>query len=120
MRVDVIPGSNAAATSEIYEWVKNKYVEIESDKDTQNGFSHLAETGFYNYGVIAYPPSLKSSLNDQGSIHSPIIGYAYDGNPIYGPWGYSNPLGVGLLERMSSGYRLRTTRTNGPSVAHIH
>ena len=117
VRVDVIPaGSNAAATSEIYEWVKNKYVEIGSDKDTQNGFSHLAETGFYNYGVIAYPPSLKSSLNDQGSIHSPIIGYAYDGNPIYGPWGYSNPLGVGLLERMSSGYRLRTTRTNGPSV----
>ena len=22
--------------------------------------------------------------------HSPIIGWAYDGNPIYGPYGYSN------------------------------
>lgn len=26
------------------------------------------------------------------SKHSPIIGYAFDGNPIYGPFGYSNPL----------------------------
>ena len=24
--------------------------------------------------------------------HSPILGFAYDGNPIYGPYGYYNPL----------------------------
>ena len=23
--------------------------------------------------------------------HSPIIGWAFDGNPIYGPYGYSDP-----------------------------
>ena len=23
--------------------------------------------------------------------HSPIVGWAYDGNPIYGPFGYSDP-----------------------------
>jgi hypothetical protein len=28
-------------------------------------------------------------ISDQ--IHSPIIGWAYDGNPIYGPYGYKNP-----------------------------
>ena len=28
---------------------------------------------------------------DQITGHSPIVGWAYDGNPIYGPFGYSDP-----------------------------
>ncbi|MFM8395440.1 MAG: YHYH protein, partial [Acidobacteriota bacterium] len=39
--------------------------------------------------------------------HSPIIGFAFDGYPIYGPWGYQNPDGSGGLRRMRSGYRRR-------------
>lgn len=35
--------------------------------------------------------------------HSPIIGWAYDGNPIYGPYGYSTRSG-GVAVRMKSGY----------------
>ena len=35
--------------------------------------------------------------------HSPIIGWAYDGNPIYGPYGYSDKSG-GVAVRMKSGY----------------
>ena len=35
--------------------------------------------------------------------HSPIIGWAYDGNPIYGPYGYSTKSG-GVAVRMKSGY----------------
>ncbi len=35
--------------------------------------------------------------------HSPILGYAYDGNPIYGPYGYETFLG-GQVKRLSSGY----------------
>ena len=35
--------------------------------------------------------------------HSPIIGWAYDGNPIYGPYGYSTRSG-GVVVRMKSGY----------------
>lgn len=37
--------------------------------------------------------------------HSPIIGWAYDGNPIYGPYGYSN-LNGGVITQMKSGYVL--------------
>jgi hypothetical protein len=37
--------------------------------------------------------------------HSPIIGWAYDGNPIYGPYGYSSNQG-GTIAQMKSGYRL--------------
>ena len=35
--------------------------------------------------------------------HSPIIGWAYDGNPIYGPYGYVKKEG-GTVAQMKSGY----------------
>lgn len=116
--VEVIPsGSGASARASIFEWVKNRYAELGSDKDSENGFSFRNSQGFNNYGAVAYPPSLKSQLSDNGSSHSPIIGFAYDGNPIYGPYGYSDPINSSSsIQRMESGYRQRTTRTNGPSV----
>ena len=50
--------------------------------------------------------------------HSPIIGYAFDGFPIYGAYGYTNTNGTGVIKRMKSSYVLNTgtTRTNGPNV----
>lgn len=52
------------------------------------------------------------------SQHSPLLGFAYDGYPIYGAYGYKNADGTGGIERMKSGYSLRniTTRNNGPAV----
>ena len=37
--------------------------------------------------------------------HSPIIGWAYDGNPIYGPYGYTTKRG-GIVSQMKTGYSL--------------
>jgi hypothetical protein len=53
--------------------------------------------------------------------HAPLIGYSYDGFPIYGAYGYANTDGTGGITRMKSSYQLRniTTRTtyaNGTSV----
>lgn len=50
--------------------------------------------------------------------HSPLIGFAYDGFPIYGAYGYTNTDGTGGISRMKSSYKLKnhTTRTNGPSI----
>ena len=39
--------------------------------------------------------------------HSPLIGYAYDGYPIYGAYGYKNSDGTGGIVRIKSGYQLR-------------
>ncbi len=40
--------------------------------------------------------------------HSPIIGWALDGIPVYGPYGYSNPTNPASgVRRMISGYVLR-------------
>lgn len=46
--------------------------------------------------------------------HSPLIGFAYDGFPIYGAYGYLNTNGTGGIVRIKSGYQLRniTTRTH--------
>jgi len=60
--------------------------------------------------------------------HSPLIGYAYDGFPIYGAMGYANSDGTGGIVRIKSSYFLRniTTRsvyangtdvTDGPDVS---
>ena len=35
---------------------------------------------------------------------SDIIGWAYDGNPIYGPYGYKNSDGTGNIVKLGSGY----------------
>ncbi len=46
-------------------------------------------------------------------VHSPLIGFAHDGYPIYGAYGYKNTDGTGGIVRIKSSYSLRsiTTRT---------
>lgn len=45
--------------------------------------------------------------------HSPLIGFAYDGFPIYGAYAFKNVNGTGGIVRMKSSYKLRniTNRT---------
>jgi len=55
------------------------------------------------------------------NAHSPLIGFAYDGFPIYGAYGYANTDGTGGITRMKSGYVLRnitqrTTHADGSTV----
>lgn len=54
------------------------------------------------------------------NAHSPIIGWAYDGNPIYGPYGFSGPSG-GAIRILKSGYSLKSNNTlsqeNRPSLS---
>lgn len=54
--------------------------------------------------------------------HSPLIGFAYDGFPIYGPYAYKNADGTGGIVRMKSSWTLRnistrTTLYTGQSVS---
>lgn len=56
------------------------------------------------------------------TVHSPLIGFAYDGFPIYGAYGYKNADGTGGITRIKSGFQLRniTSRTvwaDGTDVA---
>lgn len=53
--------------------------------------------------------------------HSPLIGFAYDGFPIYGAYAYQGTNGTGPVVRMRSGYHLRNiaTRTTSPTGATV-
>ena len=57
-------------------------------------------------GDILYGKKDLTLVNGQESVqdkHSPIIGWAYDGNPIYGPFGYTQKTG-GTVIQLKSGY----------------
>ncbi|RYG61804.1 YHYH protein [archaeon] len=46
-------------------------------------YGHAA-MGVYHHH--SYSPCLADSLDDDGTAHSPVYGFAYDGFPIYGPY----------------------------------
>jgi hypothetical protein len=45
---------------------------------------HPQQTGVYHYHK--YPTCVKSPFPDDGKQHSPVIGFAFDGFPIHGPY----------------------------------
>jgi hypothetical protein len=56
------------------------------------------------------------------TVHAPLLGYAFDGFPIYGSYGYTNTNGTGPIKRLKSSYRLRnisdrSTLPNGTVLA---
>lgn len=51
------------------------------------------------------------------STHSPLVGFAFDGYPVYGPYGYTSAMNSASgVSRMTTSYRLRniTQRTTLP------
>lgn len=63
--------------------------------------------GAYHYHT--YPPLLGEQLDDDGTRHSPILGWSFDGIPIYGSHGYSNPASSSsTIKRIVPSWRLRT------------
>jgi len=55
-------------------------------------------------GKIFFNTDIQNDYNTQ-KYHSPILGWAYDGNPIYGPYAYLSPEG-GAITALRSGYEL--------------
>lgn len=73
---------------------------------------HPAPNGEYHHHLN--PTCLyNDSITD---VHSPIIGFAFDGFPIYGAFGYTGTNGAGGIKRMQSSYHKRniSTRTTLP------
>lgn len=64
--------------------------------------------GTYHYHVG--PSALASQIDagNTGAHHSPLLGFAFDGFPIYGPYGYSSPTDPNSpIERLDTSYKVR-------------
>ena len=72
------------------------------------------------YVIIGYSQNIKTSFKDPGDLlneHSDIIGWAYDGNPIYGSFGYSDPNDINSnIKKLQPGYSLGTLENRPPSI----
>ena len=130
IRVEIIPvGSGATATPLLKEWNFNRFEKLKSNLDTEYGyvFQNYNDVLEYGYGHVGNPKALRVALNDnlgpsglepQTKVHSPIIGFAYDGNPIYGPFAHENPLDPqSPIVRMTSSYSMKGNRPDGPSLS---
>ncbi len=116
----VAVGKGAEATASVKRWKKNRF-EV-TTKDAENGalFENFTKSFGYGYAHLGNPQQLRTDLGDTNpSVHSPIIGYAYDGNPIYGPYGYNDPLDpTSGIDRMLTSWRIKNRRdSDGPDVA---
>jgi hypothetical protein len=126
----VSPGSGAKFEAQIKNWRINLVERLIDTNQIRFDDGVLSLGKNERYGLQYCHPyiprelrrkSLSTSLGEDGTViyrndilnddltlkyHSPIIGWAYDGNPIYGPYGYGDREG-GLVKRMTSGYSLR-------------
>jgi len=74
------------------------------------------ESGYNVPDVLSIPYYNGDLLHSDG--HSKIIGFASDGYPIYGPYGYAVPLNVSSAPiRMISSYRLKDLSYREPTEA---
>lgn len=139
--IDVVsPPENAQLSANIKKWTINLYKRILNSNTVSDDGGVIYQGLNVKYGLqythlycpnklrelvfckaqsgneILYKPDLQ---NDEDLIkyHSPIIGWAYDGNPIYGPYGYSNPNGSGGIRKLLSGYKLSPETNQRPSLS---
>jgi len=114
--------------------------------NTANDFYYFNNNGGYLYGdnvistdtgtkfgkkysVLGFPRELGLTNPQTGKVetialntntgHSPIIGFALDGAPIYGPFGYENPLDANSdVIRMVSGYQIKSNAET-PAIRNV-
>ena len=99
------------------------YVFTSQNSQFGGEYAHLSNPIFLRYNLS--DNLVKTTVNNVDTYtesgatksHSPILGWAYDGNPIYGPYGFDDPNTISSdAVRMTTSYRLKTTRENGPDI----
>ena len=99
-------GRDARFLTQIYNWKINSVKRYESSLNSNNQLLQVNSELKYKGNKICsfYPPTKYRELvgdNNVPDVHSKIIGWAYDGNPIYGPISNNN-VGTGLTFVQSS------------------
>jgi hypothetical protein len=109
-------GSGSKLYSKLQTWTVNLYERFKEYLSEDGGF--LSESINPDYQLQYTNIFCPEKLIDGNSLrHSSIIGWAYDGNPIYGPYSYENIDGTGYIVRMKSSYNLLESQDNRPSTS---
>ena len=117
------PGSGCILSANLKEWNVNavdRYAKL-GQVGLDDGYYTSPREAGYGLPYVNYYPSrkLREYLGDEGQTHSPILGYAYDGNPIYGPYAFEGTNG-GALKYMESSYiKVTGQRFDGPPVLNF-
>lgn len=138
-RVSVISnGTDAFIQPVVRTWTRNLFYKLNSEDNPlrlDNSYGYEFDSKNFSYGkrysYLANPKELRKQLSDNinsnltepttNFIHSKILGWSYDGHPIYGPYGTAVTdavtFGSGTtIERLVSKYTLNEQRVNGPSI----
>ena len=137
-------GQGATFAANVFQWTYNLQETTTVDAAKGSVFEGFNNQYGGEYAHLSNPQRLRYILGDNlfvnvnGQIleqddqlaHSPIIGWAFDGNPIYGPYGYSDPTNQSSsVSRLATSFRLKTnlvydeitnptpTRTAGPLLS---
>ena len=118
-------GELASFTATVFEWTRNLQDELGANFDTARGYVFAGYNTQYGgeYAHLSDPKQLRYVLGDNvfknqstqqlqelstGYQHSPILGWAFDGNPIYGPYGYIDATDQSSgVRRIRSSYRIK-------------
>mgnify|MGYP003303661541 FL=1 len=124
IRLDAV-GEMATFTANVFEWTRNLQNELGQQFDTSRGYVFAGYNTQYGgeYAHVSDPKQLRYVLGDNvfknqstqqlqelstGWLHSPILGWAFDGNPIYGPYGYIDATDQSSgIRRIRSSYKIK-------------
>ncbi len=114
--VSIFNAKDARSYNNLGKWNQNAILVEGASFD--NCLGHPAPNGEYHHHL-----NPRCLYNDKDSMkHSPIIGFAFDGFPVYGAYGFSKTDGSGNIRRMQSSYSMRnikdrTTLSDGTVLA---
>ena len=137
-------GQDATFTANVFQWTYNLQETTTFDSAKGSVFEGYNNQYGGEYAHLSNPQRLRYVLGDNlfettagaleeqsaGVAHSPIIGWAFDGNPIYGPYGFTDPTDQSsAIVRLNTSYRLKSSlvydassnpnpsRTAGPTLS---
>ena len=118
-------GEQAQFSANVFEWTRNLQDELSLNFDAARGYVFAGYNTQYGgeYAHVSDPKQLRYVLGDNvfrnqstgqlqelstGYVHSPILGWAFDGNPIYGPYGYIDATDQSSgIRRIRSSYKVK-------------
>ena len=120
-------GQGATFNANVFQWTYNLQKTTTFDAAKGSVFEGYNNQYGGEYAHLSNPQTLRYILGDNlfentaglikeresGLLHSPIVGWAFDGNPIYGPYAYSDP-----TDQSSSIIKLNTSYQLKPGLVY--